>query len=254
MKTLKIVLAAALLLASAANAETRNCPGPGSADDRARRHGGDEIEFEVLRNGKPVGRHVTRFTREDGYLVVDSKMALSIRVLFIEAYKYRYSATERWCGGHLVRLDATVDANGKRSATSARATGETLEIEGPQGRTSAPLGVFSTNHWHAGVLETRAVINTLTGRVNEVRIARCSTPRPDGEGPPGAACYDYAGDLSARVWYDTEGRWVGLAFDGEDGSRFEYRCTSCTQRKDTLQAPGPRGPDARHQSTHDANA
>ncbi len=234
MKTPSCLLFAALLLIGAARADTRNCPGPGAADDHARRHGADAIEFDVLRNGKPVGRHVTRFTREDGYLVVDSEMALSIRVLFIEAYKYRYRATERWCDGRLVRLDAAVDANGERSTTSARATGEALEVDGPHGRTSAPLGVFSTNHWHAGVLDTRAVINTLTGRVNDVRIARCSTPQPDGEGPPGAACYDYTGDLSARVWYDAAGRWVGLAFDGEDGSRFEYRCTSCKQHPDAL--------------------
>ena len=234
MKTLPGLLLTTLLLAGAARADTRNCPGPGAADDHARHHGGDRIEFDVLRNGKPVGHHVTRFRREDGYLVVDSEMALSIRVLFIEAYKYRYRATERWCDGRLVRLDATVDANGEQSATRALATGEALEIEGPHGRASAPLGIFSTNHWHSGVLDTRAVINTLTGRLNEVRITRCATPQPDGEGPPGAACYDYTGDLSARVWYDAQGHWVGLAFDGEDGSRFAYRCTNCGPGRETL--------------------
>jgi len=229
-----LLIAILLLLSSAASADVRRCPGPGSADDHARRLGTDAIEFDVLRNGKPVGRHVTRFRHEDGYLVVDSEMALSIRFMFIEAYKYRYQSSERWCDGRLVRLKATVDANGEQSETRARATGEEMEIDGPHGRAVAPLGVFSTNHWHAGVLDSRSVINTLTGRVNAVRITRCSTPRPQGEGPAGASCYDYSGDLSARVWYDADGRWVGLAFDGEDGSRFEYRCTNCGQGRPAL--------------------
>jgi hypothetical protein len=227
MKTIPLILAACLWLPVASHADTAGCPGPGAAEDHARRHGGDLIEFEVLRNGKPVGQHRTQFLRRDGFLVVDSKMTLSIRFMFIEAYRYRYEATEHWCDGRLVKLEATVDANGDRSRTYAAADGDRLSIEGPDGRASAPLGVISTNHWHAGVLDTDTVLNTLTGNLNRVRIERCATPNPDGEGPAGAACYDYSGDLSARVWYDREGRWVGLAFDGEDGSRFEYRCSAC---------------------------
>lgn len=225
---MKYVLFLCLICVSGAvAAASRECPGPGSAEDYVRRLGSDRLEFEVLRNGKPVGRHVTRFARDGGYLVVESEMELRIRLLFIEAYRYRYTATERWCDGRLVDLDAAVNANGERSAIEARAKGDALEIDGPHGRTAAPLGLYSTNHWHAGVLGAERVLNTLTGRVNQVTIQRCATPRPNGEGPAGAHCYDYQGDLNARVWYDDDGRWVGLAFDGEDGSRLEYRCRDC---------------------------
>ena len=225
-------LLACAVLAPCAAAE-RACPGPGAAADFAPGNGAEGLEFTVLRNGKRVGRHRTRFAREDGYLVVTSDMKLDIRFLFVNAYRYRYAATEHWCNGRLVRLDSTVNANGKRSQTRARATGEQLEIDGPHGRAIAPLGLFSTNHWHSGVLEAATVLNTLTGRVNEVRLAPCA-PAPVGEGPADARCYDYTGDLSARVWYDRDGRWVGLAFDGDDGSRLEYRCVNCGNRAQAL--------------------
>lgn len=229
MNKLYAVWLGALLCAGAtgALADGPACAGPGSAGEHARGVDGERLEFDVLRNGKTVGRHVTRFTREQGYLVVESEMTLRIRLLFIDAYRYRYSATERWCDGRLVDLDAEVDANGESSAVAARTAGQALEIVGPHGRTSAPLGLFSTNHWHPGVLRTDHVLNTLTGRINRVRIEHCASPRPDGEGPDGARCYEYRGDLDARVWYDAAQRWVGLAFDGEDGSRFEYRCRHC---------------------------
>lgn len=218
-----VPLAAALVAPAAAD----DCVGPGSAAEYASRHGRDRLEFDVLRNGKRVGQHVTRFSRDGGYLVVESEMTLRIRLLFIDAYRYRYAATERWCDGRLVDLEARVDANGDRSTIAAQARGDALEVVGPHGTVAAPLGVFSTNHWHAGVLDAETVLNTLTGRINQVRIEACATPHPDGEGPPQARCFDYHGDLRARVWYDDAGRWVGLAFDGEDGSRFEYRCRNC---------------------------
>lgn len=228
--TTRFTLPLALLLACLASplqaAPAPLCPGPGAADGYARRNGADVLEFDVLRNGKRVGLHRTRFEHENGYLVVTSEMELRIRFLMFEAYRYRYAATEHWCEGQMVRLDATVDDNGDRSRFKAQAAGEQLEIDGAQGRTSAPLGLFSTNHWHIGVLETQAVLNTLTGRVNEVRLERC--PPATTEGPSGADCYDYKGDLDARVWYDAAGRWVGLAFDGTDGSRFLYRCRGCS--------------------------
>jgi hypothetical protein len=213
-------------LAGPAQATTEpRCAGPGAADGYARRNGADVLEFDVLRNGKRVGLHRTRFARENGYLVVSSEMEVTIRFLMIAAYRYRYTATEYWCEGQLVRLDATVDDNGDRSRFKARAKGARIEIDGSTGRASAPLGLISTNHWHSGVLEARAVLNTLTGRVNQVRLERC--PPATAEGPAGTDCYDYTGDLDARVWYDAAGRWVGLAFDGKDGSRFLYRCRRC---------------------------
>ena len=161
--------------------------------------------------------------------VVTSSMKLDIRFLFINAYRYRYAATEHWCNGQLVRLESTVDANGKRTRTLAKATGRQLEIDGPHGRAVAPLGLFSTNHWHSGVLEAATVLNTLTGRINQVQLAPCS-PAPVREGPANARCYDYTGELTARVWYDQDDRWLGLAFDGADGSRLEYRCVNCGGR------------------------
>ena len=221
-----VVLLAALAAAPCIGAQA-SCPGPGTAADHALRPGGAGLAFDVLRNGKRVGRHVTRFALDDGYLVVVSEMTLRIRFLFIDAYRYRYAATERWCDGRLVDLESSVDANGERTAVTARVRGDQLVIVGPQGSSVAPLGLYSTNHWHAGVLEARTVLNTLTGRINRVSIAQCATPQPGGEGPAQGRCYEYHGDLRARVWYDRDNRWVGLAFDGEDGSRFEYRCTNC---------------------------
>ena len=195
--------------------------GPGAATESVVARYGAGLDFEVYRNDRAVGRHEARFSRENGYLVVRSMLDLGIKLLFIEAYHYRYEATEYWCDNQLMRLAATVNDDGKRSEVSAIAEQGRLRLNAPDGSFEAPAGSFATNHWHPGVLASSAVINTLTGHLNRVQLKPCAVPAPSGEQT--ARCVDYTGDLQARVWYDDTGRWRGLAFAGTDGSRIDYR-------------------------------
>lgn len=205
-----------------ARAESTACPaGPGPKANAVTANYAQAIHFDVYRNDQLVGRHDTRFAAEDGALVVRSTLELSIKVLFIEAYHYRYDAIEHWCDDHLVKLDATVDDGGKLSEVHATPKDDALLLTAVDGNSRAPAGSFSTNHWHPGVLDTSVVINTLTGHLNRVQLVACTASTPNGEA--GNRCVDYTGDLQARVWYDPDGRWRGLAFAGSDGSAIDYR-------------------------------
>ncbi len=196
--------------------------GPGAATREVVARYGKSIHFDVYRNDKAVGRHDASFSEENGFLVIRSTLDLGIKLLFIEAYHYRYEATEYWCDNALVRLEAKVNDDGKLSRVTARSEAGQLKLTAAEGGSgSAPLGSFATNHWHPGVLQTAAVINTLTGHLNKVTLVPCKAPAPDGS--PAAQCMDYTGDLKARVWYDDAGRWRGLAFAGTDGSAIDYR-------------------------------
>lgn len=216
------LLAVLLGSANTALAAEPSCPaGPGHKANEVIARYGKAIHFDVYRNDKLVGRHDTRFEDENGALVVRSTLDLSIKVLFIEAYHYRYDAVEHWCNDQLVKLDATVNDGGTLSQVHAVPKGDGLLLTAVDGSSAVPAGTFSTNHWHPGVLDTSAVINTLTGHLNRVQLVACTAPTPNGE--TGNRCVDYTGDLKARVWYDPDGRWRGLAFAGSDGSAIDYR-------------------------------
>lgn len=219
----RLLLTCAALLASPIALAAEQCPsGPGAATREVAARYGKAIHFDVYRNGKPVGQHDARFSEENGFLVIRSTLDLGIKLLFIEAYHYRYEAAEYWCNDALVRLEATVNDNGDLSRVAAVSANGKLKLTAAEGGSgSAPPGSFATNHWHPGVLQTQAVINTLTGHLNKVTLVPCKAPAPDGS--PVAQCMDYTGDLQARVWYDDTGRWRGLAFAGTDGSAIDYR-------------------------------
>jgi hypothetical protein len=189
---------------------------------------GDEIRFQVLRNGTPVGEHQVEFRRQGGDLIVDTRFEVAVDVLFVTAYRYQYEARDVWRNGCLVDLDVAINDDGDRFSVRAREQEGVLAISGPKGSSTASLGVLPTHHWHAGVLDETRVLNTITGRVADVRIVERGSEMVtvNGQKRP-ARAYAYTGDLQTEVWYDDQGRWVKMRFAGQDGSTIEYVCETC---------------------------
>jgi hypothetical protein len=189
---------------------------------------GDELLFDVRRDGVSVGEHRVTFRRDGDTVHVAADFALEIRFLGFTAYRYRYESNSAWRGDCLVSLEANVSDDGKESRVTAVREGRDVRIMGARGDIVAPAELFPTDHWHPGVLETERVLNTLTGGINRVRIEdRGSVTLASGNGTLAARHYVYSGELSTEVWYDAAGRWVGMRFTGKDGSTIEYRCRSC---------------------------
>lgn len=219
----------AVIAAVAAARAAIACPADGRLVDPTALYG-DEMLFSVLRNGRPVGEHRVRFARDGGDLVVRVRYTVAIEVLFVTAYRYTYTSESRWRDGCMVGLDASVDDDGERSRITARVDGAGLVIDGPAGVLRADVGIYPTDHWHPGVLGAEAVLNTLTGRINAVRLVDrgAATVAVNGGERP-ARHFAYTGDLDTEVWYDGDGRWVRLRFQAKDGSAIESVCQRCAR-------------------------
>jgi len=186
------------------------------------------LHFDVVRDGSVVGRHRTTFRREGDALVVDSRMALDIGFLGITLYAFDYQSAGTWRDGVPVALEARTDDNGDIRHVRARWDGTIFSVDGAGPGWTSERPVWPTNHWNAAVLTEGAVLNTLTGRRNDVTIVPGPIERVEtGTGPRVARRFDYQGGLQARVWYDARGRWVGLSFAGRDGVPITYVCREC---------------------------
>jgi len=189
---------------------------------------GNEVVFKVLRDGDEVGFHRVVFSSAGDSLIAKTEFSLEVKVLFLTAYRYRYASTDVWRDGCLISVDATVDENGDQTSVRADADNQSVTIAGPSGVETADAGIFPTNHWHAGVIGAERVLNTITGKVADVRIVDDGVDwvMVNGETYP-ARRYHYTGDLRNTVWYDDAGRWVKMRFTAEDGSTIEYVCAQC---------------------------
>jgi hypothetical protein len=228
------VAAAAVVasLAAAAHASTNSgggaCAGSGRASVDPFALYGPEMNFEIRRGGEPVGRHDVTFERRGADLVVESRFDVAVRVFGVAVYTYTYVSTDVWRDGCLTASRSEIDDDGERTIIEAVREGDKLVVRGPEGTAAAGPAIIPTNHWYAGVLGERQVLNTLTGTVDDVAILdRGPAIKPVNGTPKPVRHYAYTGDLDTEVWYDDRGRWVALAFKGRDGSAIELVCQRC---------------------------
>ena len=190
---------------------------------------GDEIRFDVRRNGTLVGSHRVAFNRQGERLSTSTRFEVAVDVLFFTAYRYVYASEAVWTGACLEGLTATTDDNGKESVVRVARSGGKLSVSGPKGTATARRETLPTEHWASAVVGHDAVINTITGRINRVEItpAGAETVKTADGRAVNARRYVYGGELDNEVWYDAEGRWVKMRFPAKDGSSIEYVCVKC---------------------------
>jgi hypothetical protein len=189
----------------------------------------EEHRYSILRGDKEVGTHEVRREVSGGETRVRSSSRIDVRLLGLELYRFRYQAEEVWDRTGLSRLEVEVDDDGKTFRLTGRRDGKGFAWTSDAGPGEHPLPLYPTNHWNPGVLEQGQVLNTLTGALNKVGVVREGTETlalPGGK--VRAARYRYLGDLSLDAWYDERGQWLGMRFEGPDGSEMRYLCATCT--------------------------
>lgn len=189
---------------------------------------GPRIVFDVERNGAVIGRHEVAFAREGENLVAEARSDMRVTVLGLPVFRFTYTSRDVWRDGLLVSLTAATDDDGKRTAVVATRAGSALLVDGPQGRVEATGPVYPTNHWNPAVQGVSRVLNTITGALNEVTMTAAGREMVQTRrGPVEATLWTYRGQLTADVWYDDAGRWVGMRFPARDGSTIAYVCRQC---------------------------
>ena len=190
-----------------------------------------DLVFDVLRDGVPVGHHKVIFSYDVDGLKVDTVFELKIELFSYLLYSLDYSSQSHWRDGKLLRLNARTDDNGTVGYVRVERQNDFLKIKGPNGTKIVRGNLNPTNHWNVAVTKSDRVLNTITGRVNAVRMMDLGSEYLIAEGRTvEARRWAYTGDLQNEVWYDQDGNWVKMRFDGKDGSTIEYVCRRCLGR------------------------
>lgn len=184
---------------------------------------GAVIDFGVLRQGKPFGRHVLSFDKlADGTLEVTTDVDLDVKFGPITAFKYRLDATERWVDGQLVGLRGTSNNDGDKGEVSAQAKGGRLIVDSTMFDGVLPLSIIPSSHWNILQIKGDRMLSTETGEVLDINVETIGTDTVMVGGEPVEAThYRLKSDLTVDLWYDNQNRWVKLAFEVR-GQDIEY--------------------------------
>ena len=180
-----------------------------SAEELAKRYP-QAVEYTIRRKGKKVGTHTVAFSNIDNGLRVDVESKITVTILKVPVFKFRYTAFEQWQNGALINVEAKTNSGG--DITNASFTPDASDAI-----------AFSSNHWNVNVLGASKIFNTLTGNISDVSIDLVGNETLEENNlAVSAKRYRYTGDIQADVWYDQNNRWVKLQFKGEDGSVISY--------------------------------
>lgn len=189
---------------------------------------GDTVIFDVFRKGSRVGTHEMTFSRDGEDIIAKTRFEVSIKILIVPVYSYLYTSKERWRDGKLISLSAETNDNGDLSNLNVARQNDVLTLTGSGGEYTAPGHLYPTTHWNSGVIGSTQVINTITGKINEVELQNRGIETVATEhGEIKATHFAYQGDLTTEVWYDSAGKWVKMRFPGKDGVMIEYKCRVC---------------------------
>jgi hypothetical protein len=219
----QVATLSALVLCSASAAFAGSPP---PATDPFRLYG-NEIAFDVERDGDVVGRYVIGFTRTDQGVLVDAHADVDVNLLFVPVYTLRYHARELWSGGELQSIEASTNDDGDLVHVQATRDSQGLRVETNGGSYETPA-TLPISHWNAALLKGGLMLNGMTGEVDKIQVFDQGLDTiSTRNGSLRARHYLYSGDLNGEIWYDSDGRWVKLRFRANDGSMIDYICRRC---------------------------
>jgi hypothetical protein len=184
---------------------------------------GRQWHFRVLLDDEVVGWHRYEVRAVDDHTEVESRAQFDVRILFVNAYRYRHEARERWRGVCLEDLESRTVTNGTVEEVDAVATDEALVVARRSGETRLPGCVMSFAYWDPRILQADRLLNPQTGEWLPVRVEARGTEQLNVDGQTVAATRHRisAPELQIDVWY-ADGRWVGLEAETRGGRLLRY--------------------------------
>jgi len=209
-----------------AGADAALAEAPSSVVDPFRLYG-NEIAFDVVRDGDVVGKYTIHFTRTDQGVLAEAKVDVDVNLLFVPVYSLTYHARELWSDGELQSIEAFTNDDGDLIHVQATRDADGLEVK-TNDQSFETEEVLPISHWNPALLAGGPLLNGMTGEVEEVQVFEQGLDTVSTRnGALRARHYLYSGDLNGEIWYDEEGRWVKLRFRAKDGSMIDYICRKC---------------------------
>lgn len=179
--------------------------------------------YSIFRKGKKIGTHRLSMEVNGDQLKVNVDSKITVRVLKVPVFRFRYVSEERWQNNTLVSVKSETTTNNETEKASLITESGQSTATGEKGSETTSAIAFATNHWHIGAVTQSVLFNTIKGTASKVSVddRGLTTVTIDGTDIE-ANHYVYSGDIQAESWYDKSGRWVKLAFEGNDGSAISY--------------------------------
>lgn len=172
--------------------------------------------FKVLLDGKPIGDHTFRVSRDGDTQRVEVDARFKVKVLFVTVYAYQLEDREVWRNGCLDEISSRTRVNGRGfSVEGTKSAGILRVAHGPEDDASiTPITgcVMSFAYWDKAILRQDRLLNVQTGHYMKIRVDDLGPQAVEiqGEKIPAHHYRLRAEKLDIDLWYGPGGEWLQL--------------------------------------------
>lgn len=181
-------------------------------------------DFRAFLDDAPIGFHRFTLQGEGAGREMKIETRFDVKVLFVTAYRYSHSATERWRGNCLEGITSRTDDDGTKYAVDAVSDGKGLTVTTGKGRETIPGCAMSFAYWNREILRQSRLLNSQTGEYEAVKIADLGETSITVRGSPVTARhYRITGPKNPiDLWYSTADEWLALESTVGGGRKLRY--------------------------------
>jgi len=195
----------------------------------------NEIEFDIYRNSKFIGKHIFTFNRKNDKLYVKSNINFEIKKLGVVLYKYKAVGTEIFKDGKLIEFKSKTNQNGKEKFVNLKIGENTYNIEGSSFRGEAPLDYMLGTWWNHSIVKAKAQISAVSGRIIHQKVNFLGKEALEINGKKYKTLhFNFSSTdknlkknkkLNTDIWYDEDSLyWLKASFNKK--GKWEYRLVS----------------------------
>ncbi|MGI9434592.1 MAG: DUF6134 family protein [Geminicoccaceae bacterium] len=181
----------------------------------------EEIRYRVEHETFGViGEEILTVLCQDDQLIIERKVDVTVRLLFVTVYRHEALYTEVWQDDRLVRFESRTNANGERSTlvVQAQANGSVI-VEGRDGQVELSDMVVPTDPWHQNIVDRALQFDRSDGHLIEVNVADAGADEIlIDEDLICARKFVVTGKREQELWFGPDGTWLKSKILHESGA------------------------------------
>ncbi len=128
--------------------------------------------FDIIRKGDKIGANTVDIDRKGDTTTVKNKTDISVKVLYIEAYRYEHACSETWKNGQLTAFKSQTDDNGTKHSVeivpAATPDKITLIVDGK--KSEEPKSLTPASLWSRELVTRTELFDPADGKRVTVKV------------------------------------------------------------------------------------
>lgn len=163
--------------------------------------------FDIIRGNDKIGTDIVDIERHNDTITVKIKTDLSVKVMFIEAYRYEHSCNEVWKNGQLVAFKSRTNDNGTKHSVEVKAANDKLSMDADGKHTELPRTAAPASVWNKQVIRQSEAFEPDTGKRLSMQVTDLGTETITVQGVTRQTHHykiadTLTGEFARELWFD----------------------------------------------------